>query len=108
MFVALVFIILIVCINGALVLARIKPRALFVGHCVLALSIMGVCALKENFDLGPHIEVAGWLAGLIIGAVSLVCAFVAVGLRQLFVGFRPLPEGEQKLAECCKPKVTPQ
>ena len=78
MFLSLIFVVFLLTLDAVLLSARVKPRSLLIGHCAVALLIVGVCALRSDFDLGP-IEIRGWMAGLIIAGVSLSVAFVFVG-----------------------------
>jgi len=76
---SLIFVVFVLTLDAVLLSAKVKPRSLLLGHCAAALLIVGVCTLRSNFELGP-IDISGWMVGLIVAGVSLLVAFVAVGL----------------------------
>ena len=88
MFVVLIFLVLVFAVDWLLLFLKVMPRQLVIGHAAIAVLIVGLCALKTDFDLGPHIEIPGWIAGLIIAGLSIFAALVAIGVWQIFAGGR--------------------
>ncbi|MFO1513961.1 MAG: hypothetical protein U1F83_13760 [Verrucomicrobiota bacterium] len=88
MFVTLIFLVFVFAIDWLLLFLTVRPRSLVIGHAVVAALIVGCCALKADFDLGPHIEIPGWIAGLIIAGLSFFAALVSIGAWRLVSGGR--------------------
>ena len=61
--------------------ARIKT--LICWNIVLSVLLLVFCLLKGNFNLGPHIEVHGWIAGSLLAGITIFLAIVAVGIHKL-------------------------
>jgi len=78
MFVTLILLVLLVAVDLFLLFWRVRPRSLVMGQGAMALLIAGACAFRSNFDLGPHIEVPGWTAGLIIAGLWVFAALIAI------------------------------
>jgi hypothetical protein len=75
---------LIFAANLALLGAGVTMRSLLRGSLVLAVLITSAFSLKPYFGLGPHIEVPGWVVGLIISGLSLLTSLLAVVAWRLF------------------------
>jgi hypothetical protein len=86
MIVVLISLFLITVFDWILLFFRIRPRSIFLGHGIFAFLVIIGCSLESDFDLGPHIEVPGWMAGLIVAGVSIFTALVAVGIWVLIAG----------------------
>jgi hypothetical protein len=88
MFVTLIFLAFVFAVDCVLLFLKVRPRSLVIGHAVVAALIIGCCALKADFDLGPHIEIPGWIVGLIIAGLSFFVALVSIGAWRIVSGGR--------------------
>ena len=88
MFIVLISLVLILVVDWALLFSKFRPRSIVIGHVAVALLTVAACTLKSEFDLGPHIEIPGWIGGLIIAGLSLFATLLAIGVWQVLISGR--------------------
>jgi hypothetical protein len=70
-------------VNLVLLCAGVPIRSLLLGNGILTVLITTAFSLKPYFGLGPHIDVPGWVIGLILASLLLLTSLLAVAIWRL-------------------------
>jgi len=83
MIVIIIFVSLLIVVDFVLLFSKVKSRVLAVGHAIMAVTFCLLGAMVPYFDLGPHIELSGWLVGLMAAGLSAFAYVIALCLWSL-------------------------
>jgi hypothetical protein len=83
MHVVLLISLVLVFANGVLLYKSVGQMKLILGNGCVAVSAFVLCSLNTEFDLGPHIEIPGWIAGLLLGGLVIVTSLITIGTWRL-------------------------
>jgi hypothetical protein len=78
-----IFILASIVLNLAL-LAKLTRKTVLIIDVAVAVLVMTILSLKDYFELGPHIELPGWVAGLVFLGVFLLSSAISMGISAIF------------------------